>query len=234
MNRTLTDFIANVKGGLAKNTHYDVIIPTPKVVTSNMFNGEMLQKIMLFCDQTQLPGVNISTTPLRVYGEAREMPYEKLFDPVQLSFYVDKEMRIKMFFDEWMGGIQNQDSRTFTYYKHYTTNIDIIVYDTMNNPQYKVTLYEAYPKTMGSIQLDYSNKDIMKLQITMQYKYWRSTPMTTAIGPAIMANLPAELQQVAKGGITIPTTYFDNQAEFQRTVASAAIAGFTNFWNSLA
>ena len=234
MNKSLTEFIGNVKEGLAKNTHYDVVLGKPKVVTSNYFDGAMLQKIMLFCDQTQLPGVNISTTPLRVYGESREMPYEKLFDPVQLSFYVDKQMKVKMFFDEWFAGIQNQYSRTFTYYKEYVTDMDIIVYDVANMPQYKITLYEAYPKTMGAVQLDYSNKDIMKLQVTMQYKYWRSSPMTTGLAPSIANNLPAELASVGRSGISIPTSYFDNQGEFQKNVAQAAIQGFSNFWNTLA
>jgi len=233
MNKSLTEFIGNVKGGLAKVTHYDVVITKPKVVTSNFFDNNMIQKIMLFCDQTQLPGLNISTTPLRVYGEAREMPYEKLFDPVNLSFYIDKEMKVKMFFDEWISNIQNPFSRTFNYYRQYITDVDIIVYDISNKPQYKVTLYEAYPKTVASIQLDYANKDIMKLAVTMQYKYWRSVPLTSAYGPTSANNLPGEFKGLASSGISIPISYFDNQSQFQNTFAQAVSSDFSQWWNNI-
>ena len=38
-----------------------------------------------------------------------------------------------------------------------------------------MALYECYPKSINSIQLDYSAKDVMKINVTMQYKYWLSS-----------------------------------------------------------
>lgn len=233
MNKSLNDFIGEVKNGIANNSHYDVVIKKPTVVTSNLFNNQMIQKILLFCDQAQLPGVNVSTTPIRHYGEAREMPYERLFDPITLSFYVDKQLKVKMFFDEWIQSIQNSYSRTFNYYNQYTTDMEIIVYDRMNLPQYKVQIYEAYPKTIGAVQLDYASKDIMKLSVTMQYKYWRSDPYVSSVGPDKASLLPAEFASVAKSGISIPSIYFDNQAQFQNNVAKAISADFSQWWSNL-
>jgi hypothetical protein len=233
MNKSLNDFIGQVKSGLANNNHYDIVIKKPKVVTSNLFNNETMQKILLFCDQTQLPGINISTTPIRHYGEAREMPYERLFDPVNLSFYVDREMKVKLFFDEWIQNIQNSYSRTFNYYKEYITDIDIITYDRGNLPQYKVTLYEAYPKTVSAIQLDYANRDVMKVAVTMQYKYWRSSLFTSATGNNRGNLLPAQFASVAKSGIQIPSVYFDDQAQFQNNVARAVSTDFSQWWSNL-
>lgn len=163
-------FIANVKrGGLARTNRYVVNIAKPIVMEDYIY-----RKIMLFCDQIQLPGVNYSTTQNRSFGEFREIPYEKLFGDVNLSFYVDKDMHVKDFFDRWINRIQDGETRLFNYYNQYTTTTSIDVQDTMNDSTYRVTLYECYPKTLSPIQMDYASKDIMKLQVTLQYKYWDS------------------------------------------------------------
>ena len=34
---------------------------------------------------------------------------------------------------------------------------------------------EAYPKSVGAVQMDYSSKEIMKIDVTMMFKYWRAS-----------------------------------------------------------
>lgn len=167
----IQDFIAQVKkDGMARNNRYSVIFTPPSLV-----NPSALQNVLLFCDQVQLPGVNYSTVQNRTFGEFRETPYEKLFDAVNMSFYVDTGLKVKYMFDEWINSVQNQDTRLFRYYNDYTTNMSIEVLDLQNKTRYEVALYECYPKNIGSIQMDQSSKDVMKIQVTMQYKYWKST-----------------------------------------------------------
>ena len=170
----LDKFIAGVKvGGIARTNRYSVILTPPEslpVAGSN--NG--LQLILLFCDQVQVPGLNISTNQNRTFGEFREVPYEKLYGDVQLSFYVDNNLSVKRLFDDWMGLIQNPYTRTFNYYKNYTTSMSINIEDVEDRKRYEVKLFECYPKTISAIQMDYASKDIMKLQVTMQYKYWKT------------------------------------------------------------
>lgn len=172
---TLNEFISAVKtGGLAKPSKYEVIIGRPAVVTSLKYrNDNEWRKMLLFCDQASLPGMNYTTTQSRTFGEFREIPYERTFDPLQLSFYCDQQMWIKGFFDQWMSNIQDSYTRIFNYYKDYTVNIQVNVLDHENNKVYGVEMFECYPKTLNQIQLDYSAKDVMKLSVTMQYRYWK-------------------------------------------------------------
>ena len=197
----LNDFIAQVKtGSIARNNRYTVMFGPPKELAAEQ---RLLESVLLFCDQVQLPGVNFSTVQNRTFGEFREVPYEKLFDNISMSFYVDQSMQVKTLFDNWINTIQDQSTRTFGYYNDYITNMEIEVQDTQDKTRYQVTLWECYPKTIGSIQLDYANKDIMKLQVTMQYKYW------TASSVSVLAS-----------GEEIPEVYFDqynqNYTGFQR------------------
>lgn len=182
----ISDFIAEIKTqGLARTNRFAVMFSTP-----NNENPAALKKAMLFCDQVQLPGMSYGTTQNRTFGESREVPYERLFDQCQISFHVDRDMKIKQIFDDWMMAIQNPITRTFNYYNEYTTTMSIEVQDIANNTRYEVTLYEVYPKSMSQIQLDTSSKDTMKLQVTFQYKYWiSSTIEEIPSGQKISTNL---------------------------------------------
>lgn len=166
----IQNFIAQVKkDGMARTNRYSVIF-TPPISTRSA-----LQNTLLFCDQVQLPGINYSTVQNRTFGEFRETPYEKLFDAINMSFYVDTGLKVKYLFDEWINSIQNPNTRLFKYYVDYTTNMSIEVLDLQEKTRYEVALFECYPKNIGAIQLDQSSKEVMKLQVTMQYKYWKST-----------------------------------------------------------
>lgn len=166
----INDFISNLKQtGLARTNRYIVQVSPP-------VSGEddTKRKLILFCDQIQLPGQNFATVQNRVFGEFREVPYERIYDNINMSFFVDTGMQVKKIFDKWADKIADPNTRTYGYYKDYTVDIIIEVQDLMDKTRYRVTLHECYPKTIGSIQMDYNSKDIMKLQIGMQYKYWTS------------------------------------------------------------
>jgi hypothetical protein len=102
----------------------------------------------------------------------REVPYDKLHDPVNMSFYVDTDLKVKRFFDLWMNSIQDPQTKKYSYYDNYITDIQIHVEDLNDKSRYMITMYECYPKSVGSIQLDYASKDVMKLQVTMNYRYF--------------------------------------------------------------
>lgn len=212
---TLSNFIAAVKtGGLAKPSKYEVTIGKPAVISNLKYkNDSEWKKMLMFCDQASLPGVNYTTTQSRTFGEFREIPYERTFDPLQLGFYCDQQMWIKGFFDEWMANIQDNYTRIFNYYKEYTVNIEIAVLDNDHKKVYGVELFECYPKTMSQIQLDYSAKDVMKLNVTMQYRYWKRVEYSrsseaqkvSSVSPVAQSSFPniiiPQQQQVATFGV---------------------------------
>jgi len=168
----LNDFISAVKNsGLAKTSIFEVQFALPALLKSKRPSANLTQMLM-FCDSVALPGITMSTNQVRTYGELRENPYEKLYDNITMTFYVDAAMEVKSVFDDWMGIIQDPASRNFNYYQEYTTDIVIKVLDAAGNARYKVTLYEAYIKNLQPIQMDYGSKEIMKVSVNVNYKYW--------------------------------------------------------------
>lgn len=179
MSKTLQEFISNVKRGLAKTSHFSVMFNRPLCIPASLFDDITIQKIHLFCEQATLPAMNIVTSPIRTWGEVREMPYDRMFDPVTLTFYVDTDMKVKLFFDKWISSIQGYSSRQFNFYENYIVDLEVEVFDSGENSKYKVTLVEAYPKTLNAVEMNYNGKDIMRVQVTMAYRYWYTQQMTS-------------------------------------------------------
>jgi len=163
----INEFVAQVKrGGLSRTNRFHVLFQPP------FLDPTQVGLVGLLCDQVQLPGTNYSTTQNRVFGEFRETPYERLYEPISMSFYVDRAMAVKDLFDQWMVNIQDPETRLFNYYSNYITDITVFVEDLENGTRYKVTMFEGYPKSVGGIQLDTSSKDVMKMNVSFVYKYY--------------------------------------------------------------
>ena len=166
---SMKDFIAQVRTrGLARSNRYEVIIPIPPSTVA----PATARLVALFCDSVNLPSYNIATTPASVYGETIEMPYNRTFEPVTMSFYCDNGLMMKGIFEAWLMEVIDPYKRTINYYNTYTRDIDIVVQTVDGKSVYTCKLFEAYPKSMQAVQLDASNKDIMKINVTFQFKYW--------------------------------------------------------------
>jgi hypothetical protein len=187
----ISDFVAQIGGGLARTNRFDIVFTPPSSVEiEGIIPG---QQLTVLCEKVQLPGLTVNTTPIRIYGEVRETPYELNYEPINMSFYVDNAMGVKIFFDKWIKSIQDPYSRYFNYYEDYICGqMDIYVQDTLDQDRYKVRLYEVYPKSVSAVQMDYVSKDVMKLDVQMMFKYWRASEekfdiITQPSGPQIKA-----------------------------------------------
>lgn len=166
----IQEFISEVKThGLARTNRFLVDFTPPNA------DQTLTKKVVLFCSEAQLPSMSYATVQNRSFGEFREMPYDRLFENVTLTFHVDRDFVVKSIFDDWMQIIQYPSSRTFNYYRNYTTQMKIQVQDLADKTKYEVQLFECYPKTINAINLSSESKDTMKLSVTFQYKYWTSS-----------------------------------------------------------
>jgi hypothetical protein len=190
-------FISNVKTrGLARTNRFQIYIGFP-AGTVVPYTGVLSS---LFCEVAGLPGYNIATQPHRTIGEAREVPYEPMYDPINLTFYMDSSFEIKDAFETWMSYIIDPITKTHGYYSQYVSNISILVENVDQSVPYRVELFEAYPKSMQTITLDQNGKDVMRLNIGIAYKYWRSVSLygTSRYNPITYVN-ESDRQEVTTG-----------------------------------
>jgi len=152
-NGNLKNFVALVKTeGLMRTSRYNVSLRIPK----SMSYSPNMRKILLFCSDITIPGVTIATNQIRIHGEVREAPNEKMFDNASMSFYVDNNMEVKKFFDQWIESIQNPFTRNFNYYDDYISEIKIEVEDTKDRKLWKSVIR----KMLGRSKLDTIRKKL--------------------------------------------------------------------------
>lgn len=220
---TLSDFISGVREGLSRTNHFSVLLTPPSSLANDNIISPKMTKILLFCEQAQLPGVSFSTAQVRSFGEFKEVPYEKLYEPITLNFFADSDLTVKVLFDKWVNLIQDTGTRMYSYPDEYMTdNIKIFVHDVQNQKKYCVTLYECYPKAVSPIQLDYNNKEIMRVQVQIVYKYFTTEQITNGQTDTsvIAQNEPRSLMNYGYEAAEsiIPATYFSAFDSFQDTV----------------
>jgi len=157
-------------------------------------SSQIRENIGLMCSTITLPTRDINTNENRMYGPARKMPYSYSFNgTVEASFYGDKFLRQRLFFENWQKGIMNIDSHNMKYYDDYVGSIDIFTlgqFDAGREDEARVTygvrLYECYPQTIGSIEYAYGNADQVTLvPITLNFRTWRNLTIDQVNGATV-------------------------------------------------
>jgi len=200
----IQEFITRIKDiGLARTNRYKVTIGTPDARRGSSEWANTLKDVSLLCDAATLPGINVESMPHRIYGESREMPYGVSYQPITLNFYMDAPLNLKRLFDDWVASIIDPVSRSIGYYDDYRSNILIEMVDVQgiadvsqvanvqrdigkrpaiaDRSRYKIELVDAWPKTVGDIPLNLDSREVAKLPVTFQYKYWKPVTINETV-----------------------------------------------------
>lgn len=178
---SINNFISRIKNdGLSRENKFEVLITPPRIMR---MSTEEFSKILFYCQSASLPGISYMSQPVYTFGEAREVIYNRSFDPVDLEFIVDESMQIKWFFDKWSANIIDPITRMSNYYNDYVATVDISQVDGTDKEQikYTVRLHEAYIKAIQAIQYNSSSKEVTKLRVTLEYKFWTVVTAPEAI-----------------------------------------------------
>ena len=188
----------NVGEGFARTNRYIVRInPPSKIETNNnkvppseryqgVANNElegthMIENVDMMCSKVTLPNRDINTQPHIMYGPKREMPYAYSFSSnVECTFYGDKFLRQRLFFENWQKKIIDINSHNLDYYDNYVGSMDIMQLGQFDSKQdddarvtYAVRLYEVYPQTIGSMDLSYgADNEIASVPVTLNFRTW--------------------------------------------------------------
>ena len=195
--------------GMARpNRFYVIINPPQKLVTTpggppsqlskntnnDLNSAAMRENMSMMCNKITMPSRDINTSPHKTYGPKREMPYAYSFSgEIELTFYGDKFLRQRMFWENWQKTIFDGETHDMRYYDDYVGSIDIFQLgqfdakaDDDARVTYAVRLFEVYPQTIGSIEYQYgSNNSIVELPVTMNFRYWKNLTIDQVNGATI-------------------------------------------------
>ena len=167
LNNFLSGFHSD--DGYALPSRYDVVITSPA--------GGDSAKLVLRCESIELPGRNLNTTTdSNMYGIAPEIVDGILFGgTLSMTFQASSDLQERVFFESWQEMAWDKGTWNAKYYNQYVKPIEIYVLDQQGKRRYGIKLFECYPKEIGPSSFDWAPAgDVVKIPITMQYKYWET------------------------------------------------------------
>jgi hypothetical protein len=176
----INEMVASInKMGLASPNRFRVFIAGP--VNPTQF-GLGARDFSNYVESVNLPGRSFTTSDIKFgTGFTKKMPYNSVFEDLQITMKVDEDSRIKAFFDAWQRKIHNNDTGFMEYQDNYKCQIKIYVYSKSDSVPYIVTVEDAYPVNVNSIELSHATRDdYQKVTVSFAYKLWSSTTGATS------------------------------------------------------
>ncbi len=187
---------------------------------SYMRNSEALDGslLRLRCDSATLPGVSFATAdgpPRLGYGPVEKHPYNPMFDDLALTFMVDAGSKVHKMFYDWVGCIVNFEGygastldRASTknptraqayevgYRDKYACTLTLRVFTVSGTPVMTYTAYNAFPMAMPQISMNWSEGEILRLNIPFAYTdFTVNYADFNANGPVETGTVDREVQQ---------------------------------------
>ena len=215
---TINRFISQVNQGegFARTNRYIVRINPPSRTdgdNNDLTSATTLENIDMMCNKVTMPNRDVKTADHRMYGPARQMPYAYTYSgSIECSFYGDKFLRQRLFFENWQKKLMNLNTHNMNYYDSYVGSMDIyqlgqfdvetetVVSDgpagqTRSVPKqqidnasvtYAVRLFEVYPQTIGSYDYTYaSENEQVIVPVTLNFRTWSNLTIDQVDGATI-------------------------------------------------
>ena len=155
----------------------------PDAVTMQQLYTQMGQQINIHCDSVSMPGHDLQTQSLQFASEpARDVVQSHAFaGTINATFYADKYLRERHFFEMWQKMAVNTVTHKANYYDNYIGKMHIYQLGSMDGegdrdyPTYALEATEVYPQTIGPIEYAYgSASTIVKINVGFNYKEWHN------------------------------------------------------------
>lgn len=184
--RRISDF-KPILTNLAYTSHYQVIFGgLPNQLISYLNERGVDQRFIsetfgLLCNGASLPASSFNTVDItgNFTGVTESFVHTKLYTPIDLEFYVDKNYKSLKLLEHWMefissGSNVNINKKNYFYRMQYpayykTDQTKIVKFDRDYNSEIEYTFYGLYPKSLNLLQVGYEYSDILKVNATFSY-----------------------------------------------------------------
>ena len=166
------------------------------------------RSINIHCDSVVMPTkqmqsqeVQYGSEPVRSMVQTHEFP-----GTITASFYADKYLRERSFFEAWQKMCVGEHTHKANYYDSYIGKMHIYQLGadgevSRDMPTYAVEAMEVYPSQIGSIEYGYGKtNEVVKINVEFAYKYWRNmSSITNQLSFGRNTQAPAEIKARSGG-----------------------------------
>ena len=121
------------------------------------------RRVQAFCSAISMPSREAVQKEIRHNGPARKFVYNYTTPEITATFYTDKFMRERTFFEIWQKAAFSNLTHNINYYNDYVSPVDIMALGNFASRQerddvtYAVRLLDCYPKTISDVCLLYTS-----------------------------------------------------------------------------
>jgi len=166
------------------------------VETKGFATSELLSKVQAkdgrrvnaFCKAITMPDRTMTTTPIiNGPGAPRHIVTDHTYGDLQATFYADKYLRERQYFELWQKAAINNLSNNYEFYDNYVNDVDLFNLGQFANSAgssedpharddmtHAVKLYDCYPTSIGAPALSYDNNNILEFTVTFKYRFWQN------------------------------------------------------------
>ena len=146
----------------------------------NSLTNTIGRQVMIHCDSVTFPGVDLQTQEIQYGSEPNfnQVTAHGFAGNIVATFYADKYLRERQFFEMWQKLAVNTISHKANYYDNYVGKMEIYQLGSDNEnsrdtPTYAIQAIEVYPEKIGTMDFNYNaTNQVQKVTIEFGYKQW--------------------------------------------------------------
>ena len=176
----VSSFIQRVGQGVKPNM-FMVDVNFPSVLSKS---ADDLETTNIMCKSAALPGSNLGVIEVPFRGRTVKIAGDRTFDTWTVTFFNDKDFKLRAFFEEWANKINTHEANTSELFvpnssTGYTADLKVKQLEkddtTTGSILRTYTLFYCFPTNVSQIDLAYdSNDQIEEFTVEWQYSYFKA------------------------------------------------------------
>ena len=149
----------------------------PQLIAS-VNTPQQKRRVQAFCSEITMPSREAVQKEIRHNGPTRKFVYNYTTPEVTATFYTDKFMRERTFFEIWQKAAFSNITHNINYYNDYVSPIDIMALGNYASRQerddvtYAVRLLDCYPKVISEVSFSHETNAVQTFQVTFSFRNW--------------------------------------------------------------
>lgn len=136
------------------------------------------RRVRAFCSAIAMPDRDIQTKEIRHHGPAYKIAFDHKSADIQATFYCDKFLRERSYFELWQSAIYSNQSNNYNFYDNYVSDVNIYQLgqfasrNERDDITYAIQLYDVFPKIIGPVEYNYEANAVQTFTVTFTFRYW--------------------------------------------------------------
>ena len=136
------------------------------------------RRVQAFCSAISMPERTIEMKEVKHHGPAYKIATDYKSADITATFYADKFLRERSYFELWQKAAFSNQSHNFNFYDNYVSDVNIFQLgqfasrNERDDVTYAVKLFDCFPKTISSVDYSYEANAIQTFTVTFGFRYW--------------------------------------------------------------